>query len=479
MSPCGATAVRLSHGMEILLMSQRERKRLVVMSQVRNAKLRLVRAAEVMGLSYRQAKRVWRRYRRSGDAGLVHQSRGRPSGRAKRPELRQRVLARYAQRYPDFGPTLAAEKLAEDGLPVDHETLRRWLLAQGTWTIRRRRSRHRAWRERKAWWGQMVQLDGSHHDWFEGRRPPCVLMVMVDDATNRTWAQFAEQETTQASYDVLEGWVKRHGLMQSLYVDRDSIYRCEGLPTVAEQIAGRPPQTQFGRAMEQLGVELIWANSPQAKGRVERRNGLFQDRLVKELRLRGISDLASADVYLAREFLPALNRRFTVAPASAADVHRPAPANLGEILSWEESRVVQRDWTVRWEGRWHQIQRSEEARNLVGRPITVRRLRDGRLQLLHHGEKLRWHELPTRPARPPATPRRVGPTRRTKPAPKHPWRRFGIATSKRYWQNARFGARPPTGPQVATPRTPNPGSRRLGPRRLYPVGDRAPKLSTA
>ena len=238
-----------------------------------------------MGVTYRQAKRVWRRYRVEGDAGLVHRSRGRPSPRSKPSELRQRVLARYEERYGDFGPTLAAEYLAGEGLGVDHETLRRWLIAEGTRKVRRRGQRHRAWRERKACFGMMVQLDGSHHDWFEGRRAQAVLMVMVDDATNQVWAQFSEAETTRASYDVLEGWVRQRGLPQSLYVDRDSIYRCEGVGSVAEQLAGQAPQTQFGRAMGQLGVELILANSPQAKGRVERMNGVLQDRLVKALRL--------------------------------------------------------------------------------------------------------------------------------------------------------------------------------------------------
>ena len=174
-----------------------------------------------------------------------------------------------------------AEHLAKEKLVVDHETLRRWLLAAGQRTVRRRKQAHRQWRERKPCFGAMVQLDGSHHDWFEGRGAKCVLMVMVDDATNRMRARFFEEETTRASYDVLEGWVRKHGLPGSLYVDRDSIYRCEGVASIAEQLAGKEPQTQFGRAMEQLGVELILANSPQAKGRVERMNGVLQDRLVK------------------------------------------------------------------------------------------------------------------------------------------------------------------------------------------------------
>jgi len=195
------------------------------------------------------------------------------------------------ERYEDFGPTLMAEELEKQGLVVDHDTVRRWLLATGKRTVRRRRQQHRQWRERKPCFGAMIQLEGSQHDWFEGRRAKCVLMVMVDDATNRIRARFSEQETTLASYDVLEGWVRQNGLPRSLYVDRDSIYRCEGLASVAEQLAGQERQTQFGRAMAQLRVELILANSPQAKGRVERMNGVLQDRLVKALRLAGISDL--------------------------------------------------------------------------------------------------------------------------------------------------------------------------------------------
>lgn len=436
-------------------MNVKERKRLVVLAEVQAGKLPLVEAAPVMGLGYRQAKRVWRRYRAEGEVGLVHRSRGRAGGRSHEAALRAEVLARYTERYPDFGPTLAAEKLSAEGLVVDHETLRRWLLAQGLWRLRRRRAAHRQWRERKACFGEMVQLDGSRHDWFEGRRTPCVLMVMVDDASNRTAARFFEAETTRASYDLFEQWVRAHGLPQSLYVDRDSIYRCEGLPTVAQQVAGQAPRTQFGRAMEQLGVELILANSPQAKGRVERRNGLLQDRLVKELRLQGISDLERANPFLVEEFLPELNRRFTVAPAREADVHRARPRHLDEVLSWEAERVVQRDWTVSWERRWYQILRSEGHRALVGRSIIVRRLRDGREQLISGREKLRYQVLPARPSKP--SPARVprGPARPSTPNPAHPWRRLGAAAGKAFWRQARGRARPPTGPQQALRRGPS------------------------
>ena len=422
-------------------MNRNERDRLTIMARVKQRALPLVVAAGLLGLGYRQAKRVWQRYRTQGDAGLVHRSRGRPSPHRTAPEVRERVLLRCAERYPDFGPTLAAEYLAQEGLGVDHETLRRWLIAAGVRLVRRRRQRHRQWRERKACFGEMVQLDGSHRDWFEGRRAPCVLMVMVDDATNRVWAQFFAAETTHASYDVFEGWVRRHRLPRSLYVDRDSIYRCEGLGSVADQLAGKAPQTQFGRAMDALGVRLILANSPQAKGRVERMNGVLQDRLVKALRLAGINDLEGANRFLAEEFLPAFNRQFNVVAASPADVHGAVPRQLDEVLSWEDERVVQRDWTVAHGGQWYQVDRQHEALSLAGRKVIVRTLRDGRVQLVHRGTKLRWRALPARPVR--QNPEPVKATRREvkPPAPDHPWRRLGGGVGSEYWRGVKARGR--------------------------------------
>ena len=282
----------------------------------------------------------------------------------------------------------------------------------------------------------MVQLDGSHHDWFEGRRAPCVLMVMVDDATHQVWAQFCEEETTHASYDVFEGWGKQHGLPASLYVDRDSIYRCEGQATIAQQLAGKEPQTQFGRAMEQLNVKLILAHSPQAKGRVERMNGVLQDRLVKALRLAGIHDLESANRFL-RSWLKRFNRRFARAAASHHDAHRPAPWNLDDVLSWEEERVVQADWTVACGGKRYQLDRQHEALSLVRLKVIVRTLRDGREQILYRGTKLQWRALVQR-----AKAESVEPAQRQKreikpPAAEHPWRRFGMGAGRPYWRQQR------------------------------------------
>jgi len=420
-------------------MSRKERARLTVLVGVKGQELTLVQAAELMGVCYRQSKRIWQRYQAEGDAGLVHRLRGQASARRKPAALRTQILARYAEeRYADFGPTLMAEHLAKEKLVVDHETLRRWRLAQGQHTVRRRKQKHRQWRERKPCFGAMVQLDGSHHDWLEGRGPKCVLMVMVDDATNQLRARFSPAETTRASYDVVEDWVRKHGVMGSLYVDQDSIYRCEGVASIAEQLAGKKPQTQFGRAMEALGVELILAHSPQAKGRVERMNGVLQDRLIKELRLAGINDIASANRFLEEKYLPAFNRQFARAAASPVDVHRGVPRNLNEVLSWEEERVVQGDWTVACSGQRYQLDRQHEALSLVGRKVIVRTWRDGRVQLIHRDQALKWRPLPAgapRKARPMKEPTRkpVKTKKEKAPSASHPWRRLGAGVGRKFW----------------------------------------------
>ncbi|MCW5559516.1 MAG: hypothetical protein KIT22_17005 [Verrucomicrobiae bacterium] len=218
---------------------------------------------------------------------------------------------------------------------------------------------------------------------------------------------------------------------QSLYMDRDSIYRCEREGNVEEPVAGEEPLTQFGRAMKQLGVELILANSPQAKGRVEGRNGVLQDRLVKALRLEGISDLESANRYLQRRFLPGFNRRFEVAAAGKADVHRQCEVDLNRVLSWETERVVAKDWTVAWEGQWYQLE-AQSAGHPVrsGVRVLVRRRRDGRLEMEQRGRRLRFRRLPARPTRPTPPPRRVGRVRLSPPEATHPWRRFGAAVGQ-------------------------------------------------
>jgi len=346
---------------ETLTMSRKERRRLVVLHQVETGALTLKEAGERMGVSYRQARRVRKRYEDEGESGLIHRSRGRASNRRADPALRSKALAFYEECYGDFGPTLAAEKLAEaNNVHVHHETLRRWLLGDCQWPGKCAARRHRRRRPRRERFGELVQLDGSHHAWLEDRAAPSCLMVMIDDATSRSVARMAPEETTRAAFEVLREWIERHGVPGALYTDRKNVYVSDREPTVEEKRAGTGPLTDFGRACWRLGIEIIAAHSPQAKGRVERRNGVLQDRLVKELRLRNIADIDSANAMLA-EFTEKLDARLARPASSPADYHRAlAPGeDLDEILCWEQFRRVGNDWTIAYESRVLQIQRQE------------------------------------------------------------------------------------------------------------------------
>lgn len=412
--------------MGALLMSGKERRRMGILSRVKVGLMTLKAAAALLRLSYRQAKRVWKRYREQGDAGLVHRSRGRASNRRKDASLHEKALELCQTRYEGFGPTLAAEHLAEDDhVVVDHETLRRWMLKDGLWEPRKSRAKHRAWRERRGKLGELVQMDGSEHAWFEERGAKAVLMVMIDDATNRTYARLYPAEDTAAAFDVFGRYARREGLPQALYVDRDSIYRTERQARIDEELRDEGALTQFKRAMKQLEVELILANSPQAKGRVERRHGVFQDRLIKEMRLRGIQTIRQGNDYLDDVFLKELNRRFTVPARERQNLHRPIPLGLRleDVLCWEDERVVQNDWTVRWRNQWFQVQARHAGLALAGKRVTVRRLLDDSIQLVWRGQKLRYQVLLNRPiARP--VPARIPEARASRaPPPGHPWQR--------------------------------------------------------
>jgi len=421
--------------METVSMSQRERHRLEAFSRVRRGEITLAKASELLGLSYRQAKRCFGRYRKEGDRGLVHRLRGRSSNRHADVRQKRRILAVYEKKYADYGPTLATECLKEeDGLEVAVETLRQWLLSAGLWRKQRRHRPYRQRRTRKEHFGELVQMDGSHHDWFEGRRGKAVLMVLIDDATSEVFAWFSEGETTIAAMEAFSGYVEHYGLPRALYVDRDSIYRCDREGTMTENLAGKEPTTQFGRAMEALDVGVIMAHSPQAKGRVERVNGTLQDRLVKALRREKISDLSTANQFLQRKFLSAFNRRFGKKAARPADLHRCVPRGLdwGRVLSIQETRVVQNDWTLRFENRWFQLAAIHQKLVLAGRSVTVCQRLDGRLELLYGGRELSYRELPALPQR---RQEEGEPEIRSHqgqhPAADHPWRRGLPGTRQR------------------------------------------------
>lgn len=411
-----------------LRLSQKERRRVEILSKVKHGGMTLRKAAELLGLSYRQMLRIHARYESEGNAGLPHGLRGRESNRRFESDRRERVLQLYQGKYGDFGPTLAVEYLRKvDGEQIAVETLRLWLVKAGLWQPRRRGGVHRKWRERKAHFGELVQMDGSLHDWFEGRRSKASLMVMIDDATNRTYARFFEEETTAAAMTVFGAYVERYGLPRAVYVDRDAIYKTTRDSTVEEALSSETPLTQFGRAMQELGVELILAHSPQAKGRVERRHAVFQDRLVKGMRLKQISTLEGANQYLEEEFLAELNERFTVAAREQADVHRSLGrgVKLKHVLSFQEERVVQNDWTVSWCNRHFQLSAEHQKLSLAKKRIMVSELLDGTIRLTYRGRELKRDELTERPSRKRTQTAAKKESRKTppKPAADHAWRR--------------------------------------------------------
>jgi transposase len=399
--------------------------------------LTLKSAAALMDVGYRQAKRLYGRYRAAGAKGLKHRSAGRPSNRAAPARLRRRVLALIRAKYGGgvderFGPTLAAEHLAsEDGLTVDHETLRRWMLAAGLWSRARKRSPHRRRRERMAHFGELVQLDGSFHPWFEDRGPQSCLLTLVDDATGRTWGRFGAQETIWAAVAILRAWIAQYGVPRALYTDWKNVYVRR--PNQDERETGAEPLTQFGRLCAALGIKIIPASSPQAKGRIERNHGTQQDRLVKKLRRKGLADVEGANAFLDAEYWGEHNRRFAQAPASEEDFHVAVPRGqrLDQIFRLQETRTVSNDWVVRYDNRLLQLERQSHHPPARSR---VRVFEDvaGQLEIRYRDRVMRWTELaipvaakpgmakpaaPPMPSGPPVAP----PPRR--PCADHPWRR--------------------------------------------------------
>ena len=417
-----------------LLMSRKELHRKSVLELVSAGHLTLVEASERMHLSYRQTLRVFARFSAQGDAGLVHCRRGQASNRAYPAAFRNKVLRRYRERYKDhdLGPTLAAEKLAEEDLRVDHETLRRWLLQEGDWKKRRKHKTHRSRRERRAHFGELVQMDGSHHAWFGPDHPKACLMNMVDDATGATLGLMDHQETTEAAMRLLWRWIERYGIPMALYTDKKNVYITGREATLEEQLAGEEPRTAFGKACQKLNIEIIAAHSPQAKGRVERSNGTYQDRFLKELALHRITTCKTADKLLNNGFCGALNEKFAQAPLEQEDYHRPLSKGLKleDVFCFEEHRVLQNDWTIRHVNRYYQILKDNTPLPKPKDKILVRTHLDGRIQVLYREKPLafrtitpeqrqqqpRQHEKNPDPAKTP----NARPTK--KPAQNHPWR---------------------------------------------------------
>jgi hypothetical protein len=393
-------------------MSQRERDRLRILHSVLDGQRTQVEAARLLRLTDRHVRRLLHRLQQGGDAALIHRLRGRPSNHRKDAKLRRRALQLYRKDYADFGPTFAAEKLAERGVEVSPDTLRRWLLAEGLWQRQRRREQHRSRRPRRSCFGEWVQMDTSIHDWTEGRGEDMVLMHMIDDATSRLLARFYDADTTLNHFDLLQRWLAAHGRPRALYTDRHSIFEPQDKGQAVPDA-----ETQFGRALRELDIELICAHSPQAKGRVERSFGTAQDRLVKELRLAKVTTIAGANAALDGGLLAKHNRMFSVPPRQAGDAHRPLGSafNLAAILSLQEQRTVANDYTVRFENRHYQLDKPVYPGERGGK-VVIEVRQDGSMAIRFKDHYLTYREIPARPAlggSAPQTPRSLaheGPT---------------------------------------------------------------------
>jgi len=409
-------------------MSAKEVRRGEVLSRVKRGELKLSEAAELLELSYRQAKRLKKRYREGGSQALVHGNLGRASNRAddkRREQVLELVRENYSgEPHERFGPTLASEHLASDhSLEVPPETLRRWMLAAGLWSRRRKRQPHRSRRQRKAHFGELIQVDGSHHDWLEGRGPKGCLMNFVDDATGRALCRFSSQETTWAAADLLQAWVRQYGVPKALYCDWKNVYKRQ--PTPREAIEGIAPETQVGRMCAKLGIRIIAASSPQAKGRVERHHGTHQDRLIKKMRLEGIADYEAANRYLDEQYLDEHNAKFVCKAAAGADFHQRLSKRLD--LKWvfclEAERVVSNDLVVRFENRFLQLKPKRNQGLGAGGRVTVQQAREGELQVVREGRAVAFEEiLRPQPKSRPEPKQRVA-RQRPKPAADHPWRK--------------------------------------------------------
>jgi len=368
-------------------MSERELRRAEVLASVLAGRLTITAAAGLMGVTRRQAHRLARVFVADGAAGLRHRARGRPSNRLLGSHVRQLAIAYVMERYQDFGPTFASQMLLErHGLKVSRETLRKWMSEEGLWLSRKQRRQFHQPRVRRDHFGELVQIDGSEHRWFEDRGPRCTLIVFIDDATSRLVAlRLVPSESAFAYFETLKPYLTGHGRPLAFYSDKHSIFRVS-----KPQAEGGQGMTQFGRALSELGIEILCANSSQAKGRVERVNRTLQDRLVKELRLEGISTLEAANAYLPG-FVARFNERFATIPARPEDLHRPlarGPAELDTILAWREQRYVTQQLALSYQGKRIILEATPQTAELAGKYVETYGFADGRFEVRWKGVAL-------------------------------------------------------------------------------------------
>lgn len=403
-----------------IIVSIRELKRLKTIQEAIERHITQKTASAVIGISERQVRRLVKAVREQGEKGIIHKARGQVSPKKIPERIKEGALKLYRDKYLDFGPTFAAEKLLEiDGVKLSKETMRKWLVEAGLWKEKRKKPIHRHWRPRKERFGEMAQLDGSHHDWLEGRGPELVLMAYIDDATNKVFGRFYDHEGTMPAMGSFKRYAKKYGLPLSIYLDRHGTYKTKKKFTPWEDLEGKELMTQFERALDELGVKVIHAYSPQAKGRVERLFGTLQDRLVKEMRLKNIKTIIEANNYLS-QYLLAHNRKFSVSPAKTTDAHirLSKDFDLDSILCIKNYRTVKNDNTIGFKGKLYQLLEDAGVKR-----ITVKENLDGSMQLLGKERSLKYQEITERPKKPEThhfDRRKLN--RPAKPEKNHPWR---------------------------------------------------------
>jgi len=416
-------------------MSKKEIERLGIVEKIIERRMKRVEGARLLKVSPKQMGRIVKKYQAEGASGLVSKKRGRSSNRGYSASFKKEVMLLIKSHYSDFGPTFASEKLRErHDILVSDESIRQWMIEAGLW-IAKKQARlvvHQQ-RTRRARFGELVQIDGSPHDWFEGRGPICCLIVFIDDATSRLLQlRFELSETTTGYFHCVRDYVKRYGNPVSFYSDKDSIF------LINEPNLVKEAETQFGRAMKTLGIEVICANSPQAKGRVERANKTLQDRLIKEMRLRGISNIETANAYLS-EFMVDYNKRFSVEPFCSEDAHRKCHLSdemLSDILSHQYERTLSKNLELSYHNVIYQVKTKGQGYTLRRAKVTVIRHLDGQIVLRYKGQALEYCTYEKQKKTTPIVCEKQlnekiddlikldGRTIGYKPKPKHPWRRY-------------------------------------------------------
>jgi transposase len=413
---------------DLITLSQAEHDRLLIVRKVMKREISQVEAADLLNISDRQVRNLIGKVREKGSKGMAHGNRGKESPRKMAGEEEDRITGIIKDKYWDFGPTFAMEKLWEkDRIKVSKEKLRQIMIAAGLWRVRHRKRDIHQWRERKHFPGELVQMDGSHHDWLEGRGPKLVLMGYIDDATNTVFGHFYDYEGIWPAMDSLDGYIRLYGIPRALYLDKLSTYKTTRPADLDELLRGEEAQTQFERASKELGINIIHADSPQAKGRIEREFGTLQDRLVKELRLAGVCSKDEANRFLD-SYWPKHNRRFSRPALRRGDLHRPLSKtlNLRDIFCLKGSRTINNGYMVRWKGRLLVISNPSIA--MRRRQTLVLEHFDGRLVIRFNGRDLNYREV--RDAKPqprPSHEEKKAPEKRKGqriPPPDHPWRRW-------------------------------------------------------